>query len=88
MELGIRLSFVKTSEFREAGVWTPQTPLGTPLGEVLCGFPQFLQKNASMLSKLDFNRLYLDHFQFIIHPYPTVSLNMSKICQPIWRIYR
>jgi hypothetical protein len=26
MELGIRLSFVKTSEFRGVGLWTPQTP--------------------------------------------------------------
>jgi hypothetical protein len=26
MEQGIRLIFVKTSEFRVGGVWTPQTP--------------------------------------------------------------
>jgi hypothetical protein len=31
-EQGIRLSFVKTSEFRGGGGWTAQTlPLGTPL---------------------------------------------------------
>jgi hypothetical protein len=33
MELGVRLSFVKTLEFRRVGVSTPppQPPLGTPL---------------------------------------------------------
>jgi hypothetical protein len=35
-ELGIRLSFVKTSEFRGGG-WTPQLPLGTPLS-VPCSY--------------------------------------------------
>jgi hypothetical protein len=30
-ELGIRLSSVKTSEFRGEGGLNPQTPIGTPL---------------------------------------------------------
>jgi hypothetical protein len=35
MELGIWLSFVKTSEFRGRGGLSPQTPLGTPLIPVM-----------------------------------------------------
>jgi hypothetical protein len=50
-------------------------------GEVLCGFTQFLHKNAGVLPKLDCNRLYPDNFQFIIRPYHNVSPNMSNICQ-------
>jgi len=33
-----------------------------------------------MLPKQDCNRLYLDHFQFIIPPYNTVSPIVSKLC--------
>jgi len=54
----------------------------------LYGFPQFLQKNAGVLPKPDCSHLCLDHFQFIIHPNHAVSSNMSKFCQPIWRIYK
>jgi hypothetical protein len=43
-ELGIRLSFVKTSEFRGGGV-NPQTPLlGTPLCLRIHTFKQIYQK--------------------------------------------
>ena len=57
-------------------------------GEVLYGFPQFLQKNAGVSPKQDCNRLFPDHFQFIIHKCHIVSPKMSKLCQPFSRIYK
>jgi hypothetical protein len=55
-ELGIRISFVKTSEFRGGGVEPTRSPLGTPLGSggkvvIVCVYrgsmiPQLLPKSG------------------------------------------
>jgi hypothetical protein len=62
MELGIRLSFVKTSEFRGGGgSWNPKPPLITPL-LVLCGANHRLV--AACVTCVSFPRLNMDLASF------------------------
>jgi hypothetical protein len=46
MELGIRLSFVKTSEFRGGGLNFPNSPLGMPLSNTTCFIPYLRRRHV------------------------------------------
>jgi hypothetical protein len=84
-ELGIRLGFVKTSEFQGVGVRTPKTPLGKPLLQLDVSLNHIISvdilsfdllKSTLVLSP----NLRLCHLSCLFTGYPTKTLYVFLLC--------